>query len=513
MANLTSRTYSSNLFQQLENPLRAYGPLVESCLSEAAFKFALALGIEPKEQFIEKKLKEMKAADPDGTARQFEYHLCDAVGKKLIVKHVQLFKKQFENTGIIKSADIETASHSIDKVFSGNGKFSSIPNAKQLLLSETLHEIEKIHQPPLQKNLAQRFFSPLSMLYSKSPDAILAENKIETIKQVKQLMGCPMLATTAPLWGENEEWDNPEPIEFTMPLECGGISSDSDSELETPSIYPQLQKLETQPIKSGNLYPPLSEINPLSISSFDTDPSEKHHARVSYVDLAFPGIALNRGGWDFFIHTELKEEALRHYINIQIFLNNKGNPHDLNSYPANVCNALRFCIDFQNKFGTDLNFDDLLDQDERDSEAWNSLPAIVQKDVLRHCIHLPSCHGAAEELACRLFKEPEEFELQLKLCGLQASPVKTGLSEQFIKKGEALLQLYYSNNDPLDFIEQFSSLPKEARFLQYVYEMAKAAGVQIESWDHRFAENNFMKIQMIGLSVQALERCLHTKGA
>lgn len=41
--------------------------------------------------------------------------------------------------------------------------------------------------------------------------------------------------------------------------------------------------------------------------------------------------------------------------------------------------------------------------------------------------------------------------------------------------------------------------------------MAKAAGVQIADWDHHYAENNWKKIDMVKLGIQALERCLHTK--
>lgn len=467
MITTNPRMYRSKTLHEIEDPLSAYGPVAQSCVAEAAYHFALTLGIEPNEQTIEKKLRELNAVDPQRTARQFEYHLCDAIGRKMVLKQKEIFKAQFENTGIISFDEIETSSKSIDRVFSGNGKFSSIPNAKQLLLSETLSEIEKIDLPMEQKNLAQRFFSPLSMFYGKSPEVILTKNRLKTIELVKQSMHKPMPSTTDALWGENEKWDEPE--DLTLSGDSSAEFSDSDYDLKpvkTLSLYPNLDRFEIRPIESRSLYPCLSDTNTL-FTPFDqnnlksceidrtwvtetpivTDPGFKLHFRISYIDLA--------------------------------------------------------CAD-------------VIKKNQSDQTTWDSLPGIIQKDALMHCIHLQSCQGSIEELACRLFKSINELQMQLRLSRLKSFPVKTTLSEKFIKKGEELLLLYYSDKYNtsslacLDFYEELLSLPKETLFFQYVYEMAVAAGIHIEPWDHNYAENHWRRIDMICLSIQALERCLHT---
>jgi hypothetical protein len=162
----------------------------------------------------------------------------------------------------------------------------------------------------------------------------------------------------------------------------------------------------------------------------------------------------------------------------------------------------------------DIAFKELLKQGS-DETKWRSLPPIVQKDVLRHVHYRSSLKGKAEELARRIFKNDGWAIYQEATSSnkqyLQA-PV-TGLQENFVSTGQELIDLYYSDKIVgkfHDFIQRFQAFPKVPLFYQYVYEMAVAANVHIESWDHNFAEYNWDKPGILHLSVQALERCLHT---
>jgi hypothetical protein len=162
----------------------------------------------------------------------------------------------------------------------------------------------------------------------------------------------------------------------------------------------------------------------------------------------------------------------------------------------------------------DISFEELLKKGS-DQDKWGSLPPVVQKDVLLHVHYRPSLKGKAEEIALRVFNN-DGWKIQQKVGNLNQSDIpspETGLSKDFVSAGQSLIDLYYSDKivgQFHTFIDQFRALPKEQRFYRYVYEMAKAANVQIESWDHNFAENNWDQPGILNLSVQALERCLHT---
>jgi hypothetical protein len=160
----------------------------------------------------------------------------------------------------------------------------------------------------------------------------------------------------------------------------------------------------------------------------------------------------------------------------------------------------------------DLAFRERLAEPAEDSALFNSLPAIVRMDVLRHVWFLGHYQGKAEEVACRLFKQIPTVEKEFNALKNRKPLVgKNPLGEAFIKRGEELLELYYSPAGiKSNFSHQFQTLPKEGLFFQYVYEMAKEAGVRIESWEYNFAECNWLQPGMIALSIQALERCLHT---
>lgn len=161
----------------------------------------------------------------------------------------------------------------------------------------------------------------------------------------------------------------------------------------------------------------------------------------------------------------------------------------------------------------DIAFEDLLKKED-DQQKWNSLPLVVQKDVMRHLNYQVRLKGRAEDVARRLFTREKIFtqmdEWNKKKCNIPDN----GLDKKFVTDGQALLDSYYSDKDHgqyYEFTQRFRALPKNALFYQYVYEMAVKANVRIESWDHEFAKYNWDKPSILPLSIQALERCLHAK--
>jgi hypothetical protein len=164
----------------------------------------------------------------------------------------------------------------------------------------------------------------------------------------------------------------------------------------------------------------------------------------------------------------------------------------------------------------DITFKELLSQGN-DHDKWHGLPPDVRKDVLRHVNYLPALWGGkAETLACRIFKnDGVVIDREVRRLAKERYPRSStaALKEEFISTGEAFLDFYYSDKMIVqykNFIDRFQALPKEPQFFSYVYEMAQAANVHIEPWDHEFAEHNWDKPGILHLSVQALERYLHT---
>jgi hypothetical protein len=144
-----------------------------------------------------------------------------------------------------------------------------------------------------------------------------------------------------------------------------------------------------------------------------------------------------------------------------------------------------------------------------DASLFYSLPQIVQIDVLHHVCRGVS--GKAEEAAGRLFKQMPKIQEQLEILKKKNLVGKSALSETFVREGEKLLALYYSPEWlKINFAHHLQALPHENLLFQYIYEMAQEAGVHVETGDYNFAENNWTNLGMIKLSMQALERCLHT---
>ncbi len=159
----------------------------------------------------------------------------------------------------------------------------------------------------------------------------------------------------------------------------------------------------------------------------------------------------------------------------------------------------------------DIAFEDLL-KIGNDKEKWNSLPMIVQKDVIRHLNYHPNLKGQAEEVASRIFTRMDIFDQMGPWNKRKFTEANNGLDKQFVTDGQALLDFLYSDKNTgkyHEFVQRFQALSKNELFYQYVYEMAVKANVHIESWDHEFAKYNWDRPHILPLSIQALERCLH----
>jgi hypothetical protein len=151
----------------------------------------------------------------------------------------------------------------------------------------------------------------------------------------------------------------------------------------------------------------------------------------------------------------------------------------------------------------DLAYEHLFNGQQNDQAIWNSLPPIVQRDVLRHSYHNRKFQGKAEQLARNLF-EYNSIKLKKEFEQLD----KPNHQKQRYVQGEKLLEFYYSEEgirNPLQFQLLFKEFQLTKRFLAHVYEMAYAAGI-----DRKYAKENWNDRVMIPLSIQALEKYLHT---
>jgi hypothetical protein len=193
----------------------------------------------------------------------------------------------------------------------------------------------------------------------------------------------------------------------------------------------------------------------------------------------------------------------------------------------------------------DLTFSEEIKNARTYNEAFASLPQHVVRDVLRHLSRYSIIEGKVEKMlqdhndnaindnryddivnvTGELKKiNPQQFSLQ---------PV--GISPELVLDGETILKTHYERpvrtysgkkelyevrNKKCDeehekyrtaFTDYINKIKGTSLFYQYVYEQAKAANVQIEEWDKQFAEYNWNKEGMHMLSVQALERCLHSQ--
>lgn len=441
---------------------------LESCISKAK-NFSLDKEIDSFEQLIQKTLTDLNLITPSLTTRQFNYFLRKSISDDLILKQADKFKENFSKTGKISKDEFNKASIKVSNIINGTERLYGNTDVTQRILTETFglcaengFSFQPLRdQVEAEKSAPQKssgFFSFLSR--SSTRPFEVYKQKLETLAWAEQMW----IDTIHPLESSFSIHLIPtfEDAPAVETVTDTPLSSDTDDEWVHVKSPTERNNLETLDSASTTQPPAIKTLRPT---------------------LPAPAQVLNSA-------PALEELTPRKPEPVRILATSDNIP--LVSY-INI--AFANCIQAAN--------DDLT--------IWNSLPDLIKKDALRHCYYLSNYNGKAEEIAARLFKTTTQVGIELK--SLENNPLsrkaKTGLSPAFIEKGEALLQMYYSSNR-LKFYQEFHSLPKEPLFYKYVYEMAKAAGIHIESWDHHFAEYNWNKITMMNLSVQALERCLHT---
>ncbi len=441
--------------------------LLKDTISQAPDHLPLDASIIAYEKLVSSKLKELQLENSSQTSNYFEYNLRDALSRKLISKQAQVFKEKFLQKDTFTAEEMRAAVEQIVQ-------FAKYGNPEILLLIETF-ELDAgdispfdtvrssilVKQEQLIQNLSSNRTEPgfwAKLIHKKEPslESCVAAIQAHIMKQLETVD-----------WAEQRwlELQTPIPI---MPIHDLPVTPSAPPPELAPPIPDQI------PVYTP---PPSPILTPPPIVDLPTPPSPPP------VDSPV-------------IHPPISERVV-----------------DLTPHAPEpvLVRATDLSIPLVSYVG--LAFDDLL-KNPNDQETWKSLPEVVQIDVLRHTFHYKSCEGKAEDVARRLFKTTPALQRQFTALSKKPHSIETkALSEEFVNTGVKLLELYYSPKaikEPYHFIQEFKKLPKEPRFFQYVYEMAKSAGVHIEPWDHHFAEYNWDRPGMIALSVQALERCLHT---
>ena len=88
------------------------------------------------------------------------------------------------------------------------------------------------------------------------------------------------------------------------------------------------------------------------------------------------------------------------------------------------------------------------------------------------------------------------------------------IDTRLLEEGETVLKLIYQDGlrkDPAGLMKRMQTLADQLpRFYVNVYMMAVAAGVKIEQWDKEWAKYHWNEPAYFHLSIQALERTLHS---
>lgn len=475
--------------------------LEKSCISKI-ISLPAAQAADLAEEVLEKTLKDCNLPQTSGTALIVNFFLRRKVGLELVAKQAYEFKLQFQKTGVVSQQNFNTIAGKIFSIVSGNGLCYANFHIKHGILVQLFDVQNTEHNNPSafqvlesQKNAeisalpnssrAARFFS--SLVSSKIPKQQLLQSQLGTLGWAKSEWEAAFLpppsvpGTDAPLETSNSIDPDLEGFEIIEP-----------SQVPVPSIEPQPIVPETATIFQPGLEPDpiVPQITAPSQPGLEPDPmipqiplpSEQPAVRAQRPPMPLP-------------------------VELAI-------PIPPPSYEAPKPEPVRFTVNSSNiplVSYINLACKEAIEKAGEDFAFWNSLPPLIQRDALRHCCYLYGCQGKVEEVACRLFKQVPT--MQYEIFRLEANgplvPEIRKLSPAFIEKGEYLLNLYYSSNKD-KFYQEFYSLPPEPLFYQYIYEMANAAGIHIEGWDHHFAENNWKNPNMMRLCLQALERCLHT---
>ncbi|MBS0604314.1 MAG: hypothetical protein JSS60_04660 [Verrucomicrobia bacterium] len=465
--------------------------LVDSYVKKGRVALPLDAAIQHNEKLVAGALKELQLENHSHASLHFEFQVRDKLANQMIAKQAEQFKAQFEQTGTVTSEEVNSAADKIQRFQNGNGKLQLLVSPKVSLLIQIFGlPVSQVPFSSVRSHIEQQKAIDLQQAETtplppapKGFTALFSRAPKVTVESRKQLIEEQVRKKVETLNWAEREWNeimNPQPFD-PRPMPSAPLPDDMSDLIPSDLAASQQEDLNPSLLHIVTDDRPEHVVKPQPISTTVSSPIQQPLAPVT------TPVQLMGGQTLVVLSPQISTEPKR----IQA--------SDLDIPLVSYVN-----LAFENHLRT-------LDV----TSTWRTLPEIVQKDVLRHTIKHADCRGKAEDLARAHFNTIPKLEEQFRALSKKTLPqVETGLSPEFVQKGESLLNYYYSEKalkDPFSFSQEFKKLPKEPRFYQYVYEMAKAAGVHIEPWDHHFAENNWDQIGMIPLSVQALERCLHTK--
>lgn len=163
-----------------------------------------------------------------------------------------------------------------------------------------------------------------------------------------------------------------------------------------------------------------------------------------------------------------------------------------------------------------IAFQSLLDS-ASDQDLYNRFSAPVQKDLMRHLYYL-GLKGPAEERVEAVFEKKVKTLYQPhtnffyieELKRLDKDLVSQDTSSQ-AAIGEKILEIYYRGEQfSSEFIENLEQFDPQVKFLQYVRDQAQEANILLPRKEIEWARNNFKNPHFVHLTMQALERYLHT---
>ncbi|MBS0652538.1 MAG: hypothetical protein JSR39_03330 [Verrucomicrobia bacterium] len=164
-----------------------------------------------------------------------------------------------------------------------------------------------------------------------------------------------------------------------------------------------------------------------------------------------------------------------------------------------------------------IAFHDLLERTKADEDLFAQFPKPVQRDLMRHLFHTRLVGPAEARIEAAFQKNVDGKKvahinhLYTRELAQLDKQLKTTTRTPEQLQGEEILNLYYQGkqNDGT-FLDKLSAYPVTELFLYYVWDIAKNANVEIPETDHDWARGHYKDPHFVHLTMQALERLLHT---
>ncbi len=162
-----------------------------------------------------------------------------------------------------------------------------------------------------------------------------------------------------------------------------------------------------------------------------------------------------------------------------------------------------------------IAFKDLLERDLSGDSLYKELSNVQKRDVIRHLFYI-SLKGPVETSIEAAFMKrvnrttiPYVNTLYDRELNQLGNKIPKSAHSENAKLGEAILNDYYAGKqNSVEFTQKLDRFATDARFLSFVQDQAIAASVKTSGKD--WALNNLKKPTYVHLTMQALERYLHT---